>query len=363
MRARLPWQRRGGQSQRTPPALSLVICALLVLAGTYLAHAQDIITTVPVATGNPRGVAADPTRNLIYVANSGANQVLVINGTTNTIVRTLPTAGNVEGIAVDPLANRIYTGYSRPVRVLDAATGSEIGQINESIYGDNEIAVNPNNHKLYLADWSAIIGTPDRVRIFDTRTLGEIGRVDLGLSEYFQRIGVAVNPVTGMAYATYTGDGSIAFIDGQSNQIVRQFQLPEQAQKWVAVNPATNRVYVKCTGGVVVLDGTSGARLGVIPGQYDIAVNQEANRIYLAQDNKFRVVDGWTNAIVGELQLPKYKGGGGLDSLPGVGRVYVALGYDQDVVVIQDAGVQPPATPTKLPYAIQLPVVLRSYRR
>jgi YVTN family beta-propeller protein len=338
----------------------LLLCALLVLAGTYLAQAQDIVTTVPVATGNPRGVAADPTRNLIYVANSGANQVLVINGTTNTIVRTFPTAGNVEGIEVDPVANRIYTGYSRPVRVLDAATGNEVGQINESIYGDNEIALNPSNHKLYLADWSTIIGTPDRVRIFDTRTLGEIGRVDLGLSQNIQRIGVAVNPVTGMAYATYNGDGSIAFIDGQSNQIVMQFQLPEQAQKWVAVNPATNRVYVKCTDGVVVLDGTSGARLGVIPGQWDIAVNKDANRIYLAQNREFRVVDGWTNAIVGQLQLPKYKGSGGLDSLPTLGRVYVALGNDKDVVVIQDVGGQPPATPSRLPNAVHLPVMLRS---
>lgn len=56
------------------------------------------------------------------------------------------------------MANRLYAGYSRPVRVLDAAAGNEISQINESIYGDNEIAVNLYNRRIYLADWSVFAG-------------------------------------------------------------------------------------------------------------------------------------------------------------------------------------------------------------
>jgi len=316
---------------------------ILVLAG--LAQAQSIIGTVPITNGNPHGLAADPTLNLVYVAVGTAKQIAVVDGASSAIVRTIsvgPDAMDVEGIAVDPLANRLYAGYSRPLVVIDAATGEQVGQINESIYGSNEIAINPYNRKIYLADWSSLIGVPDRVLIYDAATLSKIGQLDLGVDPSFQRVGVAVNTASGMAYATYTASGSVVFIDGQSNSIVRTVQLEERAQDCVAVNPATNRVYVKCLRNVVVLDGSSGEKVAVIPGYWEnIVVNPATNRIYLALNNKFRVVDGVTNAIVGSLALPYYKVYGGVACLPALGRVYVAFEYNHEVAVIQDVTPQP----------------------
>ena len=345
------------------PLCSVGLVFLLFLLPLFVfpgrTSAQSIVGAIPISGGNPRGLAVDSDRSLVYAAVRGADQIAVIDGASNTIVRTIDVGDDVEGIALDPAANRLYAGYSRPIHVIDAASGNEIGQIKESIYGENEIAINPTNHKLYLADWTVFVGWHDKVLIYDGSSLAKIGQVDLGLSDKIERIGVAVNPVTGMAYATYTGSGSVFFIGGESNQIERTVALQEHAQDWVAVNPATNRVYVQCTSSTVVLDGSTGAKLGVIPGYHDIAVNSAANRIYLAMNKRFSVVDGATNTVVGSLTLPQYKGTGGIGCLPDLGRVYVALGYFADIVVIQDVAA-PVSTPTATRTATSVPTATRT---
>ena len=67
--------------------VALVALALL-LAGVPPASAQPtVIATIPVGWDwHPLGVAANPTTNLIYVANQWDNSVSVIDGATNTVV-------------------------------------------------------------------------------------------------------------------------------------------------------------------------------------------------------------------------------------------------------------------------------------
>ena len=80
---------------------------------TQTAAAPSCLTvTNQVSVGSePLGVALNPKTGLLYVADSGANAVTVINGRTDKVTVTVM-AGTApstpSGLAVDPAANAIY---------------------------------------------------------------------------------------------------------------------------------------------------------------------------------------------------------------------------------------------------------------
>ena len=69
---------------------------------------NTVVATVPVGP-YPSGVAVNPTTNLIYAANQGSGDVSVIDGTTNTVVATVSLGILCYDVAVNPVTNRIYT--------------------------------------------------------------------------------------------------------------------------------------------------------------------------------------------------------------------------------------------------------------
>jgi YVTN family beta-propeller protein len=84
---------------------------------------------------NPVAVAASPTRNEVYVVNSGSDggegSVSVINAENNTVVATIPVHRQPVAIDLDPTGALAYIANSgsNAVSVLDLATRSEVAQI------------------------------------------------------------------------------------------------------------------------------------------------------------------------------------------------------------------------------------------
>jgi DNA-binding beta-propeller fold protein YncE len=303
---------------------------------TPTASPLAMITSIPL--GDPEGVTADRTTGRVYVADDDTNSIVVLDDATQAVVQTFPVDDDINTVAYDPATNRLFTGYSTPIRILDAATGAQLDTINESVYGDHEIAINPVNRKIYLGDWAALVGSADKVLIYHADTLAKLGEVSLGVDPSFQRVGVAVNPNTGMAYAAYTATNEVTFIDGGTNQVVRVVALDEDV--WippaVAVDPIADRIYVQCAHETVVLDGTSGDRLATISGYWNTRATPGGGRIYQAVNNRFRVLDGQSYTTLAQLTLPGYMGYGGMDLIPSSRRVYLALSYADRVAVIQD---------------------------
>src|SRR5215470_10591626 len=87
-------------------------------------------STVAVGRG-PFGAAVNPRTNTIYVTNSHAGTVSVINGATNTVVATIPVGNNPLGAGVDPATNTIYVsnGFSSRVSVISGQTNTVVATI------------------------------------------------------------------------------------------------------------------------------------------------------------------------------------------------------------------------------------------
>ena len=96
-----------------------VAVALAIFIGARPASAQ---TAIAVGT-DPSAIAIDATRNRIYVANEGSNNVTVIDGANNS-TRTVPVGPRPQYIAVNTKTNRIYVNNAADssISVIDGST-------------------------------------------------------------------------------------------------------------------------------------------------------------------------------------------------------------------------------------------------
>lgn len=308
---------------KNPVSLSQIsqfLAASLLLAWATPAHAQTVVATVPVGPSIPRAVAVNPVTNKIYVASClqrfggvVSESLTVIDGATN--ATTTITGGCPGSVAVNPVTNKIYM----PGAVIDGATNS----ITTLSAGGSVVAVNPVTNKIYVANAGAA-GAAASVTVIDGATNSTTTITDPntnGLTAF----AIAVNPATNKIYvANRVSDftaganpGSITEIDGATNSTTTITDPNAISPYSVAVNSATNKIYVANGGdypglnhgNITVIDGATNAITTLTdPNALDpraVAVNEATNKIYVANGNdsaldgngRVTVIDGATNAI------------------------------------------------------------------
>ena len=81
---------------------------MTVIDGT----ADSVVATVPVGHA-PCAACLNPTRNVVYVANSNSNEVSVIDAAADTVVRTISTGYLPSGLVYNPDLNKLYEAATR----------------------------------------------------------------------------------------------------------------------------------------------------------------------------------------------------------------------------------------------------------
>lgn len=98
---------RNGNRITISTAIVLLISCLLAAGFPPQTRAQTVTGAVKVGDG-PRGLAANPATNRIYVANENGDSVSVIDGGSDTVIATVPVGDLPSGVAVNPDTNRIH---------------------------------------------------------------------------------------------------------------------------------------------------------------------------------------------------------------------------------------------------------------
>ena len=320
---------------RCPEALLIRFSGFLwILASLALPSAQGQV----VETLGQKAMAINPVTNRLYVANSPAGSLTVIDGATGAILAT-PVTGDTDlsDVAVNPTTNKIYavdcgthawvidgvTNVATPlnvgfgpcavavnpvtnkiyftnsfigqnantVTVLDGATGATATAQADS--GPWSLAVNPVSNKIYVANYYA-----GSVTVIDGAT-NNTSTVMVGTSPQ----GIAVNPVTNRVYVSNNSTQTVSVIDGSGNAVTTISGIPSPG--FVAVNAVTNKIYVANILGasapsVTVIDGVTNAATAVAVGSFfqSISVNPLTNQVYVASEDgtSITVIDGATNA-------------------------------------------------------------------
>jgi YVTN family beta-propeller protein len=252
-------------------------------AGSYAS-----LSTITVGT-NPSAIAVNNTTNRAYVANTDSGNVSVIDTLSDNVVATVVTGTNPAGVAVNPLTNRAYitNAGDNKVSVLDTNTNTVVASItvDTSPVG---ITVNPAANRVYVANFSS--GT---VSVIDTVTNSVVKTISIGVGTF--PYGIVADPMTTRVYVTQKTSNRIAVIDTATNSVTPV--IVGLFPAGLAINPNDNKVFVaNSTGNSLSMIGANSAVLvtaGGRPGPEALAVNPQNNYLYVANktDNSINVVD------------------------------------------------------------------------
>ncbi|MCU1248887.1 MAG: beta-propeller repeat protein [Edaphobacter sp.] len=240
-----------------------------------------------IATGTrPDAVAVNNATNRVYVVNSGAGNVSVIDGADDQVTGTIRTDRRPYYIAVNEATNKAYVSntFSNVMTVLDLSTGAPSDW---PIGSGDAVAVDSKNGQVYL------LGYEDpNLRIINGAT-GEVAREPIGSIHAWAP---ALDERNRKLYVTRVGSADVLVVDLESraHTVIKVGNYPCA----IAVNPKTHMAYVTnyADDTVSVIDGASGTVRGTIPvGSHpqSVAVDPTRNRVYVGnvQGNNMSVID------------------------------------------------------------------------
>ncbi len=284
--------------------------------------------TVSIPVGNvPTGVACDNSTGNVYVANGDSANVSVINGTTNTVIKTIAVGGAPEGMTYVAQTGYVYVTNieSQSLSVINGATDKLVGSIPVDT-SPVDVAYDPQNTYLYLAG----IGT-GTVEVLNSNTNQSVTNISVGTGPDH----VAVDDATGYVYVSNEDSANVSVINGTTNRVVVTIPMGMQPGG-IAYDAANGDLYVANNTNVTVINGTTNQVIALIP-VYETtvsAVYDPANgQIYVGTDaENVMVINGTTNTVLGS--QPVGEGPYSLAYDPVNGYVYTANLASNNVTVI-----------------------------
>ncbi|MFF7485733.1 YncE family protein [Streptomyces luteogriseus] len=294
------------------------------------------VTTVPVGA-KPVGVAVD-VHDHVFVTNSGANTVSVINSATNTVSATLTVGFHPEGVATDPqFGVYVANGGDRTVSALDrfhalVATIVVGGPPGPPSRNTLRVAVDHLMSRAYVANRGR-----DRVSIIGISS--DPPALSFDFAEVEGPLGVAVDPVSHRVFVTRPDHNKVSVIDSASSGVIGNISVG-QHPTGLAIDPHKRRVYVANSGSETasMIDLLTGRVVDIDVGwsPTDVALDSHGGVYVTHPDGLVRVIDPDSATVTARIPVgsqPK-----GLAFEPHSNRVYVANCGDGTVSAIDLAG-------------------------
>ena len=359
------------------------MCGLAGVAGLAASDASAAISPEPVGISvgtSPLSVAADPTTNMIYVANSNSfltrqGSVSVIDGApyiggqpdTGKVVATIPVGRNPWSIGVDPDNDRVYVSNqgSNSVSVIDGHTNKVVATIGVGLRPIG-VGVLAATGTVYVAN-SGTGKSPGTMSVISTLT----DKVEKSVAVGYSPFDIGVNAISHTVYVGNGGGsgpstgyaGTVSVIRGTNvDATVNVVGSPSG----IGVDSLTNNVYVansdeeEGNSDVAVINGAS-RLVTQIPLQaanpQGVAVDQATHAVFVANSyqsgsvGSLSVINGATDAEIASVTI----GGNpwGVAVNPTTDRVYLANDTKPGTVSMVDfkgypivGGTPPPTIPT-----------------
>jgi DNA-binding beta-propeller fold protein YncE len=287
-------------------AMLLTALAAAITCIAPAVQAQTIIATIDLGKDG-YAVVVNQATNSVYVSVSG--QLNVYNAQTHALMTTIALPQSPSAayeMALNATTNRLYAvGFDTVVIDLNSNTVLQHWDQRAS-----EVAVNPTTNRVYIAnDVDYPYTDPYLVHVLDGASNTWLPDINLGtVASYGEDIHLAVNAATNRVYIAFTGDDSLRVLDGSTHTEVARIHQENIGD--VVVNPNTNRVYVITNyDDAAILDGGSHTQLGTIPnmGLGQLGINPLTNRLYglgsVSPGYVLRVADLGSNKVVGYVHL------------------------------------------------------------
>lgn len=192
----------------------------------------------------PRGLALDPTRQRLYVANFGSDSVSVVDTNNDNVLQTIPGVVSANGLAYDPTHNLIWvTNYQAnqvtPIQANSDATGFSVLPPLATGARPWGVAYDPVHDLIYVAN-----NLDSSVTVINAASRTVAATLTGSFNQPFH---LAANPVTGKVYVGNFGSASVTVLNGPA--VSRVVSLYDSSQPYgIAVDELRNIIYVATVG-------------------------------------------------------------------------------------------------------------------
>ena len=242
--------------------------------------ATNVVTNTIAVGVAPSQIAIVPAASRVYVTNNGDNTVSAIDTSIQDVVATIPVGDHPTGIAARPGGDRIYVlNAAGVVDVINTATNAIVASL--PVGGtDGVLAITPDGARVYVAS--------GKVSVIDTAAntvIASFAPEQAAVADVFNfAVGVAIAPDGAHAYVTvntylyngpkFAATGGIAVVETATNAITRTtnlFSLPGS----IAISPDGSHAYA----GIDYLWIDTGYGAGFFPATWVAALDTAANSI------------------------------------------------------------------------------------
>ena len=280
--------RQGGRRLKRWGAVSVLLTLEFGLlgcggGGETAAPALDHVVDVGLTGGDGRFdyQSIDPDRHLLVIAHLGANQVILFDLRSRSVVATIDDVSDVRGVLAVPSLGRIYataTG-SHELVAIDTDERRIVARTEIGSFPDG-IAYDPDTQRVFVSDGDAITAVDARSNeVVSTVSLpGGVGNVQ-------------ADPETGHVFANHQGGSEVVEIDPASLSITRRITLSGcDGNHGLLVDSLRRRAFIACEGNarLITVDLATGKQIGMLAtgdGPDVLAFDPARNRLYVAAES------------------------------------------------------------------------------
>jgi len=268
----------------------------------------NVVNVISESTGNdianitvpsPSGVTINPSANLVYVTSNstGMDSLVVISGSTNAVLGSVPVGSGPANVAVDTNTNMIYVSnqYDGTVSVIDGtslisgASGATVSTITLSNIISNSgtsdpqgMAFNPTNDEIYVA-----LDNASAVVVVNATSGNLVTAIPLVPGD--QPVALAYDSANDMVYVANSNSSTVPVIDCATNTLASTITVPDTTNG-VAVNPTTNTIFLASNDddAMFFINGATSAvsilqvHGGIPDNAQDVAVDTSNGQVFVA---------------------------------------------------------------------------------
>ncbi|MBY0547624.1 MAG: beta-propeller fold lactonase family protein [Candidatus Obscuribacterales bacterium] len=231
----------------SPTGIAVSPLANLVFVANTAANSVSVIDTASNAVVNtvavgasPRGVAVSPDGSLVYVANSASDTVSVISTASGAVIKTISVPGGPAGVTFNSAGNMVFvtSTSSNTVTFIDAAIGEVVGAPVNVQAGPVAVAFNRSNSLLYVGNQTA-----NSISVIHPET-----RVVTNFPLAFSPVAFGPCPC-GTKIFVADGVSNLHAFSTENNSVVVTIPLPAGSQPvGIGINPTGSLAHVANAG-------------------------------------------------------------------------------------------------------------------
>src|SRR4051812_8192546 len=231
--------------------LSFFLTSVLVLASAAQLR-QVAIIDIPGRPGFDTLAWAD---GKLVIAQTGADKVDIFDPAKRRVIAQIPDIKAPRGVAGDAEAGKAFVAESgaNAIVVIDTKTWAVSNRISLSM-SPNALLLAPGG-VLYVSNWRNAA-----VTAVDLTKGGEVAKIVMGGMPQQ----MAWDSDQKQLYVTLQDRAEVALVSGD-NQVTKRFKLSASQPTGVAIDPAQRRLYVAVRYAVLVLNADNGSELARIP--------------------------------------------------------------------------------------------------